>query len=77
MRSIFEHFIRLLAPNGTLSYFEYMYVRQTRMKLSAKPVREKLSALDGVIRPYLDQHRFHTSWVFLNIPPAWVQHLRR
>ena len=77
VRSIFETFFRLLAPGGTLSYFEYMYVRPLR-KMVARPVEKKrLTELDQIANEYLMKYRIHRSWVFVNVPPAWVQHLRK
>ena len=77
VRSIFETFFRLLAPGGTLSYFEYMYVRPLR-KMVARPAEKKrLTELDQIANEYLSKHRIHRSWVFVNVPPAWVQHLQK
>lgn len=77
VEEIFESFLRLLRPGGTLSYFEYMYVRPMR-RLVAKPAeKERLTALEHVIRKYLGDHRIRQDWVFVNMPPAWVQHLRK
>ena len=77
VREIFEVFFRLLAPGGVLSYFEYMYVRPIRKRVSQAAERTRLAQLDAVIQPYLQQHRIKQDWVFANLPPAWVQHLRR
>jgi len=76
VQDIFETFFRLLAPSGTLSYFEYMYFRPIRIVVGRRPDRERLRKLDSVIRPYLGRHRIRRDWVFANLPPAWVQHLR-
>lgn len=76
VRDIFETFLKLLATGGTLSYFEYMYVRPIRMVVGRRPDRNRLRELDAVIQPYLGQHRIRRNWVFANLPPAWVQHLR-
>ncbi|MCA9039097.1 MAG: methyltransferase domain-containing protein [Planctomycetaceae bacterium] len=73
--SIFDQFWRLLKPGGSLSYFEYMYIRSAKKKLAAKSERERLHQLDEIIKPFLKSQRFKRSWVFLNVPPAWVQHL--
>ncbi len=76
VRSIFETYFKLLAPSGTLSYFEYMYVRPMR-KLVANPAEKaRLTDLDRIANDYLSKYRIRRSWVFVNLPPAWVQHLR-
>lgn len=74
---IFESYFRLLAPGGVLSYFEYMYVRSMRKYVGAKDERERMRKLDAMLGDHVKNHRFRRSWVFLNVPPAWVQHLRR
>lgn len=77
VRSIFATYFELLAPGGTLSYFEYMYVRPLRKLVANSAERIRLTALDDIANGYLSKHRFDRSWVFVNMPPAWVQHLRK
>ena len=74
---IFEIYFSLLAPGGVLSYFEYMYVRPLRRLISRGAERQRLTELNRIMGPYLQRYRFHQSWVFANLPPAWVQHLRK
>jgi phospholipid N-methyltransferase len=76
VREIFECYFRLLAPGGTLSYFEYMYVRSIRKRVGPREEKQRMKSLDEIIAPYLKQHRIRKSWVFVNLPPAWVQHLK-
>jgi phospholipid N-methyltransferase len=77
VRDIFEAYFRLLAPQGVLSYFEYMYVRTLRRYVSAAAERDRMRKLDAIMQPYVSRHRFRQDWVFANLPPAWVQHLRK
>lgn len=77
VQSIFETYFQLLAPGGTLSYFEYMYVRPLRKLVANQSEKVRLTELDRIAGSYLSKHRFDRSWVFVNIPPAWVQHLRK
>lgn len=74
---IFETFVELLAPEGVLSYFEYMYLRDIRKYVDKKENRTRLREMDQVIAPYHRQMRFSKSWVFMNFPSAWVHHLRK
>jgi phospholipid N-methyltransferase len=76
VQRVFEAYFRLLAPSGTLSYFEYMYVRPARKLVASRSEKQRLRELDQIIQPYLDKHRVERSWVFANLPPAWVQHLK-
>ena len=76
VEEIFGSFFSLLRPGGVLSYFEYMYVRPMRRLVAKNDEKVRLAGLENVIRRYLGPHRFRQDWVFVNMPPAWVQHLR-
>jgi phosphatidylethanolamine/phosphatidyl-N-methylethanolamine N-methyltransferase len=74
---IFDAYFRLLAPGGVLSYFEYMYVRSVRKRVGKRAERERLCRIDQTMSRYVNQHRIRRNWIFVNVPPAWVQHLQR
>jgi phosphatidylethanolamine/phosphatidyl-N-methylethanolamine N-methyltransferase len=74
---VLDAFFAFLAPGGVLSFFEYMYVRPVRGMVSRGAERTRIKDLDRIINGRLKQHGFRRDWVFLNIPPAWVQHLRK
>jgi len=74
---IFDAYFRLLSPGGTLSYFEYMYVRSIRKRVGARPSRERLGRIDATMGHFVNRYRVRRDWIFVNIPPAWVQHLRK
>lgn len=74
---IFDAYFRLLAPGGTLSYFEYMYVRSLRKRVGARPSRERLTRIDKTMGHFVNRYRVRRDWIFVNLPPAWVQHLRK
>jgi phosphatidylethanolamine/phosphatidyl-N-methylethanolamine N-methyltransferase len=76
VEEVFGAFFSLLKPGGVLSYFEYMYVRPMRRLVAKSEEKERLEGLENVIRRYQGPHRFRQDWVFVNVPPAWVQHLR-
>lgn len=76
VEEIFAAFFGLLRPGGVLSYFEYMYVRPMRRLVAKADEKERLTGLESILRRYLGPHRFRQDWVFVNVPPAWVQHLR-
>ncbi|MFN0052397.1 MAG: class I SAM-dependent methyltransferase [Planctomycetales bacterium] len=76
VREIFQVYFRLLAPGGVLSYFEYMYMRPLRRMVSNAAGRRRLQELEGVLQEQLQKHRIRRDWVFVNAPPAWVQHLQ-
>ncbi len=74
---VFQAYFRLLSPGGTLSYFEYMYVRSIRKRVGAKQARERLGLIDATMSQFTQRFRVRRDWIFVNLPPAWVQHLRK
>ncbi|MFN0195559.1 MAG: class I SAM-dependent methyltransferase [Planctomycetaceae bacterium] len=76
VRRIFDKYFELLAPGGVLSYFEYMYVRPIRKRISRGNERDRIHRLDAIIAPHLDRHCIRRESVLRNFPPAWVQHLQ-
>ena len=75
VEELFEAYFRLLGPEGTLSYFEYMYMRPMRKLVSGRKDRERVNRIAEIMRRHCRQRRMRTSWVLANLPPAWVQHL--
>jgi len=77
VEQVMEALIGLLAAGGILSYFEYMYVRPVRLRVGRPTERTRLKELDGVLNSFLGRYAIRRDSVFLNMPPAWVQHLRK
>jgi len=75
VKQILAKLRRLLAPGGTLSFFEYIAIRRAKSVVSSSLERQRLRgvarALDGVLRGEV-----HRDSVFCNVPPAWVHHVR-
>jgi phospholipid N-methyltransferase len=65
----------LLNPGGTFSFFEYMYIRPVKRMVSVGTEKARLGAIERVLRERFARHRIRKDWVFVNVPPAWVQHL--
>lgn len=70
-------YVRLLAPGGVLTYFEYMFVRTVRMRLARTAERERLRRVDRTMADLVARFGFERDRVLVNVPPAVVQHLRR
>lgn len=66
-----------LAPEGMLSFFEYIAVRPVRAMLSGRAERARLRAIGLTMRSVLKHHEIRRDAVWLNVPPAWVHHLRK
>jgi phosphatidylethanolamine/phosphatidyl-N-methylethanolamine N-methyltransferase len=67
----------LLAPGGTLSFFEYIAVRSARALVSGRSERARLRGIGRALRAVLDGREVRRDAVWLNVPPAWVHHVRK
>jgi phospholipid N-methyltransferase len=76
VEQILDGFGRLLKPGGVLSFFEYIAVRSMKSWVSSKDERERLRAIGGLLHRALDGREIRRDWVWPNVPPAWVHHVR-
>ena len=67
---------RLMKPGGTLTFFEYMAVRPARSLICSSTERQRLRGISRLLGDLLDRHAVHCDWIWLNVPPAWVHHVR-
>jgi phosphatidylethanolamine/phosphatidyl-N-methylethanolamine N-methyltransferase len=67
---------RLLAPGGTLSFFEYIAIRPLKASLSSRAERERLRGIGRVMGKFLADYEIRRDRVLVNVPPAWVHHVR-
>lgn len=76
VREIFRVYHRLLKPGGTLSYFEYVLIRQLKTPFVNRRERRRLAGVGRVMRNYIRAYQVRRQRVFMNMPPAIVRHLR-
>ena len=76
VREIFQNFERLIAPGGVLSFFEYVWVRDVKRLFVAQRERRRLARVGSLIGRYLDRYEYRRDTVLINLPPAFVHHLR-
>jgi len=67
---------KLLLPEGTLSFFEYIAVRPMRRVVSGKKERQRLREISSILGGLFAEHEIRRDAAMLNVPPAWVHHLR-
>ena len=67
---------QLLRPDGTLSFFEYIAIRHAKAIVSPKADRERLRGITKILNGILEPHEIRRDWVWLNVLPAWVHHVR-
>ena len=67
---------RLLAPRGTLSFFEYIAIRKAKAAISGSAQRRRLRGVARAVGRLLAEGQFKRDCVLTNVPPAWVHHVR-
>lgn len=77
VEELVDHCLSLLQPGGEMAFFEYMFVRPARRLISPRETRMRLADIERVLQERFAAHRVRRDWVFVNMPPAWVQHLRK
>jgi len=73
---ILTAFCRLLKPEGTLSFFQYIAIRKVRGLVSGRGERERLRGIGKVLDRILRGNEIRRDWIWPNVPPAWVHHVR-
>jgi phospholipid N-methyltransferase len=73
---VLAKFRRLLAPGGTLSFFEYIAVRRAKAALSRQAECQRLREIGRLLGDFLNGREIRRDSVWANVPPAWVHHVR-
>ena len=76
VKSIFRRFGDLMAPHGTLVFFEYAWVRNLRLLMATIEERRRVGGVGRVLRRYLNCYEFRCRTIYANVPPAIVHYLR-
>ena len=76
VHTILQAYATLLKPGGILSFFQYILIRPAKMFVSAAPERDRLKGVGEAIEGMLGEREFAREWVWVNVPPAWVHHIR-
>ena len=75
VREIFKAYNRLLKPGGTLTYYEYVLIRQLKTPFVNRRERRRLYRVGRVVGHYIRAYQIRRQQVFMNVPPAIVRHL--
>lgn len=75
IRAIFRKMHGCLAPEGTLTFFEYLAIRHFRGLVSSSAGRARLSRVARILGHYLDRYEYRRDIVWLNFTPAVAHHL--
>ena len=76
VEEIYQSYERLLKPAGTLSCFEYVWIRAMKMPFVKATERDRLKSLTTYLEMKIRRHQIGEEIVFLNVPPAVARHLR-
>lgn len=76
VRRIFRAYDRLLRPGGTLTYYEYVFIRQLKTPFSNRRERRRLHCLGRVVGNYIQNFQVRRESILINVPPATVRHMR-
>jgi phosphatidylethanolamine/phosphatidyl-N-methylethanolamine N-methyltransferase len=76
VQNILEAYAKLLKPGGILSFFQYILIRPAKMFVSTGSERDRLKGVGEAIEGMLGEREFAREWVWVNVPPAWVHHIR-
>lgn len=77
VEQILETLMGLLKPGGTLSFFEYIAIRRAKSLFSGPAERERLQGIGKLLARLLGPHEIACDWIWPNMPPACVHHVRR
>ena len=76
VQNILQAYAKLLKPGGILSFFQYILIRPAKMFVSVGHERDRLKGVGAAIEGMLGEREFAREWVWVNVPPAWVHHIR-
>jgi len=76
VRGIFRAYDRLLKPGGTLTYYEYVLIRQLKTPFANRRERRRLYRVGRLVGGYIRSYQVRRQQVLINVPPAIVRHLR-
>ncbi len=76
VREIYQVYSRLLKRGGTLTYFEYVWIRHLKTPFVSRRERRRLYRVGRVVTNYIQAYQVRRQRVFMNVPPAVVRHLR-
>jgi phosphatidylethanolamine/phosphatidyl-N-methylethanolamine N-methyltransferase len=76
VEDIYRSYERLLKPIGTLTSFEYVWIRAMKMPFVNAGERDRLSKLTEYLEAKVRRFQIGEEVVVLNVPPAVARHLR-
>jgi phosphatidylethanolamine/phosphatidyl-N-methylethanolamine N-methyltransferase len=76
VEDIYRSYERLLKPSGTLTCFEYVWIRAMKMPFVGAAEQARLVQLTHFLEAKIRRYQIGQEIAFLNVPPAVARHLR-
>ncbi|MBI1826774.1 MAG: methyltransferase domain-containing protein [Planctomycetes bacterium] len=76
VKDVFAFIRKALAPDGVMSYFEYIGFRRTSRALALGRRRDRIREVHAYLSRNIREHQFDRRSIYQNLPPAHVRHLR-
>ena len=76
VESILAVLTQLAKEGATLSFFEYIAIRKMKATVSGRDERERLNGIESLLGKLLAEKEIARDGVWVNVPPAWVHHVR-
>lgn len=77
VEQILDVLLRLLKPNGTLAFFEYIAIRNVKGAMSRADQKQRLKGIGQALNQLFAAHPTQHRPILPNIPPAWVHYVRK
>jgi phospholipid N-methyltransferase len=77
VQEILQVLLKLLKPNGWISYFEYMGVRKIKSFFSGKEETKRVKKVDEILLDFIEKYEMYHISVWPNFPPAYVRHCQK
>lgn len=73
---ILNGFLEGITSRGVHTFFEYILVRELRMKVGAAEEKARMTGIHQAVQKGLQRMNWHRSAILLNVPPAWAYAVR-
>jgi phospholipid N-methyltransferase len=77
VEDILTHLLKLLKPNGWISYFEYIGVRRLKMVLSFGKDEQRIHGVNHIVTHFIRRYEMYHIPVWHNLPPAYARHCQK
>jgi phosphatidylethanolamine/phosphatidyl-N-methylethanolamine N-methyltransferase len=76
VEDIYASYERLMKPTGTLSCFEYVWIREMKSPFVGPEERDRLRQITEYLEAKIRKFQIDEELVLMNVPPAVARHLR-